>query len=64
MNTPRGKLQKMVEEAGGEVKKSVGKGLSYLVITDPNSTSSKAEAARKNRTMLISEEEFLKMAKK
>lgn len=64
MNTPRGKLQKMVEEAGGEVKKSVGKGLSYLVIADPNSTSSKAEAARKNRTTLISEEEFLKMANK
>lgn len=64
MNTPRGQLQKMVEEAGGEVKKSVGKGLTYLVIADPNSTSSKAQAARENNTRLLSEEEFLKMANK
>lgn len=63
METPRGQLQKMVEEAGGEVKKSVGKDVDYLVIADPNSTSSKAQAAKKNGTKLISEEDFLKMVK-
>jgi DNA ligase (NAD+) len=63
METPRGQLQKLVEEAGGEVKKSVGKDLDYLVISDPNSTTSKAQAAKKNGTTLISEKDFLKMVK-
>jgi len=61
MSTPRATLQKMAEEAGGNVKKSVGKGLTYLVIADPTSTSSKAKAARKLNTKLISEDEFLGM---
>ncbi len=57
----RGELEELVKEAGGIVKSSVGKGLSYLVIADPNSTSGKAQAARKNGTKCISEVEFLKM---
>src|SRR5690606_7535838 len=61
MDTPRATLQKMVEEAGGEVKKSVGKDVTYLVIADPSSTSSKAQAARKTGTKLISEQQFLDM---
>jgi NAD-dependent DNA ligase len=61
--TPRAKLQKMVIDAGGEVKKSVGKDLDYLVMEDANSTSSKAEAARKNKITLISEKQFLEMVK-
>lgn len=61
METPRATLQKMVEEAGGEVKKSVGKDCTYLVISDPSSNSSKAQAARKIGIKLISEEDFLKM---
>jgi len=61
MEKPRPALQKMVEDAGGSVKKSVGKGLHYLVIADPNSTSSKADAARKLGTTLISEQQFLDM---
>jgi DNA ligase (NAD+) len=64
MKVPRAKLQKMAEEAGGTVKKSVGRGLNYLVTDDPASTSSKAQAARKLNTTLISEEEFLEMIKK
>lgn len=60
---PRAKLQKMATDAGGEVKKSVGRDLSYLVIADINSTSSKAVAARKNGITLISEEQFLDMVK-
>lgn len=58
---PRKELHKLVEEHGGEVKKSVGKGLTYLVSSDPDSNSSKAVAARKNGTKIITEEEFMKM---
>ena len=58
----RAVLEEYVRNAGGSVKGSVGKGLSYLVLADPNSGSTKAEAARKNGTLTISEEEFLEMA--
>jgi len=57
----RASLEKMVTEAGGKVKKSVGKGLTYLVLADPNSTTTKAKAARKNGTECISEDSFLEM---
>lgn len=63
MKNKRPLLEKMAAEAGGDVKSSVGKGLTYLVIADPNSTSSKAQTARKLGTTLISEEEFLDMVK-
>jgi len=56
-------LEKMAADAGAEVKNSVGKGLTYLVIADPNSTSSKAQAARKLGTELITEDQFLDMLK-
>ena len=56
-------LEKMAAEAGADVKNSVGKGLTLLVIADPNSSSSKAQAARKMGTRLISEEEFLDLVK-
>lgn len=55
----RAELETMVVNAGGVVKSSVGKGLTYLVIADPNSTSSKAVAARKNGTTCISEDALL-----
>jgi len=61
MKNKRPVLEKMAADAGADVKSSVGKGLTYLVIADPNSTSSKAVAARKMGTVLISEEEFLDM---
>jgi len=63
MVNKRPALEKMASDAGGDVKSSVGKGLTYLVIADPNSTSSKAQAARKLGTKLISEDEFLDMVK-
>lgn len=63
MQNKRPVLEKMATEAGADVKGSVGKGLTYLVIADPNSSSSKAVAARKLGTTLISEEEFLDMVK-
>ena len=59
MKTKRPLLEKMAADAGADIKSSVGKGLTYLVIADPNSTSSKAQAARKLGTTLISEDEFL-----
>ena len=62
METKRPILEQMVMNAGGSLKNSVGKGLAYLVIADPNSSSSKAVAARKLGTKLISEVEFLKLA--
>lgn len=63
METKRDVLKKMAEEAGGQVKGSVGKGLTFLVIADPNSASSKARAARKNGTTCISEDQFLEMVR-
>jgi len=61
MKNKRSVLEKKAADAGADVKGSVGKGLTYLVIADPNSTSSKAVAARKLGTTLISEEDFLKL---
>lgn len=58
----RAELLRIAEEAGGTVKKSVGKGLTYLVMADPTSGSTKAEAARKNGIECISEDHFLKLA--
>jgi DNA ligase (NAD+) len=58
---PRAELEKLAANAGASVKNSAGKGLTYLVMADPNSTSTKAQAARKNGTLCISEEAFLKL---
>ena len=56
---PRPQLHKLVAEAGGDVKKSVSKDLSYLVVADKNSTSSKMLAAKKLGIGVLSEKEFL-----
>jgi len=57
----RGKKEvgKDIEDAGGTMKSSVGKGLDYLIMSDPSSTSSKAEKARKLGTECISEDDLL-----
>lgn len=55
----RGDLEGLVKVHGGTVKSSVGKGLNYLVMADPESGSSKAQAARKLGTKVISEGEFM-----
>ncbi len=57
----RAELKRLAEEAGGTVKTSVGKGLSFLVLADPDSTTTKAKAARKNGTTCLSEKGFLEM---
>lgn len=61
-NRPRKELAKLAEDAGGTVHSSVTKGTSYLVIADPSSVSTKATAARRLGTEVISEEDFIKMA--
>ena len=52
---PRKVLQSLIETNGGAVRAGVTKGLSYLVLANPKSTSSKAEKARKLGTEVISE---------
>jgi len=61
MKMKRALLEQMVIDAGGNVKSSVGKSTTYLVIDDVNSTSSKAVNAKKFGTKLISEDDFLKL---
>ena len=63
MEHKRAELEKMATDAGADVKSTVGPKLSYLVIADINSTSSKAVTARKLGTKLISEQEFLNLFK-
>jgi len=63
MLNKRAELEEMVVSAGGTTKSSVTKGVTYLVIADPESMSSKAVSARKLGTQLISEEDFLEMVK-
>lgn len=53
----RGDLEEMVKSRGGEVKSSVTKKLSYLVLADTSTT--KAAQARKYGTKCLSEDEFL-----
>lgn len=57
-SVPRKELQALVVSKGHVVKNDVGKGLDYLVMADPESTSSKAVKARKLGTKCISEETF------
>lgn len=59
--TKRADLEELTKNAGGTVKSSVGQGLTYLVMADPTSASTKAQAAKKHGTETISEDDFLKM---
>ncbi len=61
LSTPRKQLQNLIIAAGGEVEKSVGKTTTHLLIDDVESTSSKAQAAKKLGTKLLSESDFLAM---
>jgi DNA ligase (NAD+) len=60
MVNKRGDLEDMVKNQGGEVKNSVTKKLSYLVLADTG--TNKAAQARKYGTKCLSEEEFLTLA--
>ena len=50
-------LQEAIESKGGTIKSSVSKGLTYLIVLDTNSTSSKAEKARSYGTKIINVDE-------
>ncbi len=56
---PRKILTQFIEDAGGQVSSGVKKDLDYLLIADVESTSSKAEKARRYGTALISEDQLL-----
>jgi len=60
MENPRKELEALVADNGGSCR-SVSKELTYLVIADPKSASSKAVKARKSGVELISEDDFMKM---
>ena len=61
---PRKELWALVEKNGGVVHESIKKDTDYLVLSDVNSTSSKAQKARKQGTNLLSEDDFVKMCGK
>ena len=61
MSYRRKDLQDMVTAQGGTNLDSVTKNLTYLVTSDPNSTSGKAKKARELGITLISPEQFLEM---
>jgi DNA ligase (NAD+) len=61
MSRPRKAIEKAIEIAGGEVRSTVGGGLTYLVQADPSSVSSKSKKAQSLGTKIISEEELVKM---
>lgn len=58
LSRPRDELVAQITAAGHLFKDSVGKGLHYLVLADPSSTSSKAEKARKLGVRCIGEAEL------
>jgi DNA ligase (NAD+) len=61
MSKPRKEIEVAIERAGGENKGSVGKGVTFLVQADANSTSNKTEKANKVGTKVISEDTLWKM---
>jgi len=57
----KAELGKEIEDAGGEMKTSVSAGLTYLIMADPESTSGKAQKARKLGTECVTEEQVMEM---
>ena len=51
-----------IEKAGGTMKDSVSKGLTFLIALDPNSTSGKAQKAKAYSTRVIGVDEARKLA--
>ncbi len=58
---PRAELEDLAKAAGGEIKTTVSKKLTYLVTPGDGWTSTKLQAAKKNGTHCIYEDDFLKM---
>ena len=54
-------MEQAIEAQGGTIKSSVSKGLAYLVTSDPNSTSGKAQKAREYGTRILGVQEMWSM---
>tara|TARA_B110000908_G_C10249313_1_gene450878 strand:+ start:47 stop:1999 length:1953 start_codon:yes stop_codon:yes gene_type:complete len=52
-------LELQVTELGGKITSSVSKNTTYLVVVDPNSTSSKITKAKKLKVKIVSKETFI-----
>lgn len=61
LSRPRKELESLVEKHGGNLLSGVTKDLKYLIMSDPNSGSSKAEKARKYGTKCLDEAAFFKL---
>lgn len=61
MAHPRSYYEELIKQHGGTVSSSVSKNTDYLVIADPDSTSTKAQKARKLGVKIISPEELKKL---
>jgi len=61
MENKRDLLENLASEAGASVKSGVTRGLTYLVMANPNSMTSKAKKARSYGTKCIGEREFLEL---
>ena len=57
-------LKEFIEKRGGFLRSSVSSKTDYLICNDPDSNSIKSKKAKELGVPVISEEEFLKMAKK
>lgn len=54
-------LEELVRAHGGKAASAVTRGLDYLVMSNPDSGSSKAKKAREMGTEILSEEDFLRL---
>jgi len=61
MSQTRDKMESLTKQHGGTIASGVSKSLSYLVIADPTSQSSKAKKARRLSVPMISEQQFMDM---
>lgn len=61
LSRPRKQIEADIREAGGDIKGSVTSSLDYLVVNDPESTSSKAKKARNLGVPMISEDRLAMM---
>jgi DNA ligase (NAD+) len=59
LSKPRKTVQKMIMDAGGTIQTSVSKGTTYLVTNETDTSSKKMKSARKNGTIVISEQQLL-----
>jgi DNA ligase-1 len=62
LSRPRQEIVAMIEAKGGTVAASVTKKVTHLIVSDPKIETSKTTAAKKNGTVIISEEDLVALA--